>query len=276
MPVKVLDDSNEGFYSDWADGVNWAVARGARIINLSAGGDREDTTLAAAVSNAVRQGVIFITATHNDGRAKVAYPARLASTIAVGNTTSNDILYPTSNYGPEVDLVAPGARIATVSRSGGLVLGTGTSFASAVVSGVAALLCAKRPGLGNAAVRRILRASAEDGVGDARDVPGFDTFYGWGRLNAYHALLLAGLHCTGVAPEAGGRVTITWPSPGNAAQKAAVGIEFAAAPGGPWTRLPALSNVVYTATETRWTDDGSQTGTAPAGGTRRFYRPYLK
>src|SRR5699024_6887825 len=102
-----------------------------------------------------------------------------------------DRRWSSSNYGPSVDLVAPGVNIYTVSLSGTLNAWTGTSFAAPLVAGSCALLAALKPGLNQQQALQLLTLGAEDQVGEATDVSGFDNYYGWGRLNAYNSVLLA-------------------------------------------------------------------------------------
>ena len=85
------------------------------------------------------------------------------------------------------------------------------------VSGVATIIAAMRPGIDNELVRSILCAGAEDEVGDALDTPGFDNYYGWGRLNAYHSLVLA--HTALRHSETSGTPVLSWNASPNAADK---------------------------------------------------------
>ncbi|HYG34630.1 MAG TPA: S8 family serine peptidase, partial [Clostridia bacterium] len=190
LPIKVLDRANFGYYSWWAQGVDYAVARGAKVLNLSAGGFTSDLTLSLSISNAIRQGAIFVTATHNDGTNMIRFPGNLVSCITVGATDETDRRAAFSNYGPQIDLVAPGTNIFTVGSSAGPEVWWGTSFAAPQVAGVCSLLAALRPDLNQEQARLLLCAGADDSLGDVLDAPGFDIYYGWGRLNAYHSMVL--------------------------------------------------------------------------------------
>jgi uncharacterized repeat protein (TIGR01451 family) len=190
MPVKVLDAMNNGLYSWWAQGVDFAVSNGCKVINLSAGGSGSSTALTRAITNAIAQGVIFVTITHNDGVSLIRYPGNLPESITVGATDQQDRRAGFSNFGPEIDLVAPGVSIYTVSYVSGGTVWNGTSFAAPQVAGVCSLLAALRPGLTQEEARRFLTLGADDQVGDATDLPGFDDYYGYGRLNALNTLQL--------------------------------------------------------------------------------------
>ena len=192
MPVKVLNSANWGYYSWWADGIEWAVSNGADVINLSAGGSSSDTTLSNAIMDAVSRGVIFITITHNDGSSTIRFPGSMRTCITVGGTTTNDSRATWSNYGPEIDLVAPAENIRVILRDGSLSDWYGTSFAAPLVAGVACLVRALQPDVDQRQMEQLLRATADDQVGDpAEDTLGFDVYHGSGRLNAFQALLRA-------------------------------------------------------------------------------------
>jgi len=268
MPIKVLDANNSGFYSWWAAGLDWAVAHGCKVANLSGGGGSSDTTLSQSILNAIANGVIFVTITHNDGSGTIRFPGSLTNCITLGATDAQDRRSLFSNYGPQIDLVAPGTNIYTVYYTGGLTYWWGTSFAAPQASGVAALLASLKPNITHEQVQTLLCAGAEDQVGDASDTPGFDNFYGWGRLNAYNTLLLAQTQVTAI--RSNNDVTLSWRSPANAASKKPYRIQFANSASGPWTTLGTSSNFTYGATNSSWRDNGSETGGLPA--LYRFYR----
>ncbi len=271
MPIKVLDQGNYGFYSDWAQGIDFAVANGAKVINLSAGGSSSSTTLMRAVTNAIAHGVIFITITHNDGTGVITYPGRLAESITVGATDPADRRTGFSNYGTEIDLVAPGTNIFTVSRTGSLQFWWGTSFAAPQVAGVCALLASLHPDLTQTEAVQLLCLGAEDRVGDSSDTDGFDSYYGWGRLNAWHSLQLANARIDQIEKFSGNSIRFSWNSPANASNKHPFEIRFSSLPGSPWST--ASGPFQYSTGRTSWTDDGSQTG---GFSSQRFYLLRLK
>src|SRR5690606_34058066 len=127
-------------------------------------------------------GVIFVTITHNQSSSTIRYPGNLPETIAVGSTDDDDTRSSFSNWGDEIDLVAPGDTIYTISLAGTLQAWSGTSFSAPLVAGVASLLAALDPDITQEEVRTLLTAGAEDEVGDASDVKGWDVYHGWGRL----------------------------------------------------------------------------------------------
>jgi len=263
MPVKVLNSENWGYLSWWTDGVDFAVSNGAKVINLSAGASNITyAPLTSAITNAVAQGVIFVTITHNDSSPHVTFPGTLPETITVGATHPNDDRATFSNWGPEIDLVAPGTNIVAIYHTGAVYTWWGTSFAAPHVAGVAALLASVRPDIDNEEVRTLLCAGAEDQVGNANDTPGFDNYYGWGRLNAWHTLQLA------TTPAEINRMydtaIMTWGTPANASTKQPYKVETTADLSSPWVSLPA-SNITYSPSQAQFVID-------PLDG-KSFYRP---
>jgi subtilisin family serine protease len=255
MPIKVLDQNNYGYYSWWAQGIDYAVSHGVRVLNLSAGGSSSDLTLTLSISNAIASGAIFVTITHNDGAGVIRFPGNLPMCITVGATDQSDRRAGFSNYGPEIDLVAPGTNMVTVGRSGFSETWWGTSFAAPQVAGVCSMLAALRPDLNQDQARALVCAGAEDGVGDANDTPGFDIYYGWGRLNAYNSLLLAQTRIDQAFLVAGGGVVLSWPSPPNASNREPYRVATAAALESPWAVQTNTGTFGYTSTRTYWTND---------------------
>lgn len=268
MPVKVLNSGNSGLYSWWAQGVDFAVVNGAKIINLSAGGSTTSATLTASITNAIAQGVIFVTITHNDGSGTIRYPGRLTNCITVGATDTQDRRAVFSNYGAQIDLCAPGTNIYTVSRTGTLSYWWGTSFAAPQVAGVCGLLAALRPDLTHEQARQLLCAGAEDQVGGAADTAGFDNYHGWGRLNAYHSLLLAQMQLD-PPTNAAGTATFTWTSPANASNKQPIQIQSCDILDAGWGASWTTNGILYATNRSTWSDTNAWTGP-------RFYRLELR
>ena len=183
MPVKVLDNTGNGWYLDVAAGIIYAADNGARIINLSVGGAPASATLCAAAEYAHRKGCLLVAAAGNTG-GQVEYPAACAHVLAVAATDPVDERASFSNLGPEVDLAAPGVDIYSAwVRWGGYTSLSGTSMAAPHVSGVAALIWSRWPALSNDALTTQITRTVTD-LGS----PGWDEATGWGRLDAGRAL----------------------------------------------------------------------------------------
>jgi serine protease len=115
MPVRVLDESGEGAESTIADGIRYAVRHGAKVINLSlefpvtrVRSASRIPLIVQAVNFAVRHRVMVVAAAGNDGAPQIAYPARIPGVISVGATTKDGCQASYTNFGPGLDLVAPG------------------------------------------------------------------------------------------------------------------------------------------------------------------------
>jgi subtilisin family serine protease len=168
MTVKVMDATGAGTTGGVADGIRYAAANGARIINLSLGTDALDPRMADAIAAANAGGALVVAAAGNDGRdidAQPAYPAAIPAPnlIAVAATTPLEgrAIADFSNYGTlTVQLAAPGDQILSTSHTGGYVQESGTSMAAPMVSGVAALMASANPALGAVQLRALLLQNA--------------------------------------------------------------------------------------------------------------------
>lgn len=147
MDLRVLNSRGRAFPSDWpkfASAIRYATDNGAEIINLSLSASREPPEVVRkAIRHADNNGVLVVTSAGNGGE-KVQALAQLEDVIAVGAVDKNGSRASFSPSGPEVDLMAPGDRVLSFKK-GKPVVGSGTSFASAHLSGAAALLLSERP-----------------------------------------------------------------------------------------------------------------------------------
>ncbi|MBI4793011.1 MAG: S8 family serine peptidase [Deltaproteobacteria bacterium] len=205
MPVKVLNDLGAGASADIAEGVAFAVAHGASVINMSIGWKAQllitsDPILDPQLAEAHAAGVTIVCASGNDAwRKQVSYPAISPYTIAVGAVDMNGVIASYSNGGTGLDLVAPGgggttpgdAILQETFHAGGwdYISFSGTSMAAPHVSAAAALLYATKPDITPEEVRTALTSSARD-LGHE----GYDSDYGHGLLQT-HAALVSFTHC---------------------------------------------------------------------------------
>ena len=199
MICKVVNKDLSGYYSQWISGIYYAVDHGARIINFSLAGDKPSKALEEAINYANQQGVLIVSSMYNLNNSEPYYPAAYGPVIAVGATDPNDkrsIAFNGnpqygSNYGNHIDVVAPGNYIRGLNKpfTGTGTLWSGTSMATPIVSGIASLLWAQYPSGTVEDIKTLIYTSAEDQVGpDDEDTPGWDPYYGYGRVNAYRAL----------------------------------------------------------------------------------------
>ena len=139
MPVKVLDASGAGTTQDAVDGITYAADHGATVINMSFGRGTSSTALENALSYAQSKGVLLVGASGNDGAEGVDYPAAYENVISVGAVDSTGARASFSDYGSELDVVAPGVSIYTTSDGGGYTTASGTSVAAPFVAGLLTL-----------------------------------------------------------------------------------------------------------------------------------------
>jgi len=162
-PVRVLGDSGMGTTALAAQGVRWAAANGARVINLSLTAPGPDDALTSAIEDAVAGGAIVVVAAGNSGSTDPAaqgYPgAGAPDAITVASTDSQGRLFAWSNHGAWVHLAAPGVLNALSTR-GAAMSAVGTSGSAAYVSGVAAQVLSCNPSLTPGQVRTLLLSSA--------------------------------------------------------------------------------------------------------------------
>jgi subtilisin family serine protease len=164
-------------------GLEYAIKRGARVINMSFAGPY-DPVLQLAIKKARDKGVVMIAAAGNAGpKSPPLYPGADPNVIAVTATDANDKIFAKANRGPQVALAAPGVEILEPAPNGGYQLTTGTSVAAAHVSGVAALLIERHPTADPAAIQEILTMSAKRLAANGRDDES-----GWGLVDPTSAL----------------------------------------------------------------------------------------
>lgn len=219
MPVKVLDADGEGTFFDVAEGIDYAVnftqggQKPVKVINLSLGGDGTSTTMTRAIDRAFAQGITIVAAAGNDGKSGVSFPASYSSVIAVGSVDGRKQRAPYSNFGAELDIMAPGgdldrnddndqypdgvlqqsfsptrARLEGRYDVFGYFFVEGTSEATPHVAAVAALLYhqgIKDP----TAIRKAIESTAED-----LGASGRDDQYGYGLVRPAEALKGLGIN----------------------------------------------------------------------------------
>ncbi|ARQ00878.1 S8 family serine peptidase [Pseudorhodoplanes sinuspersici] len=190
LAVRAFDPngaSAEGTTFNILKGLEWATKRGARVINMSFAGPR-DPVIGRALAAANKKGIVLIAAAGNSGpKSPPLYPAADLNVIAVTATDTQDHLFPMSNRGNHVAIAAPGVDVLLPTSGGSYQMATGTSFASAYISGIAALLLEREPGLSPDAVRGVLLRTARD-LGPK----GRDKDFGAGLADAFEAVTSLG------------------------------------------------------------------------------------
>ena len=184
MPLKVLDSSGNGYTSDSADAIIWAADNGAKVINMSFGSSSHSSAMLDAVNYAYSKGVTMVAASGNDGINGVLYPAKYNHVIAVGATDSSNSRGNFSNYGSELDLVAPGVSIYSTLMSNSFGYKSGTSMATPFVTGLAALLSGLSSDFSPDQIEQAMVNSALD-LGST----GRDDYFGYGLIQVESAIL---------------------------------------------------------------------------------------
>ncbi|MFB4279457.1 MULTISPECIES: type VII secretion-associated serine protease mycosin [unclassified Nonomuraea] len=183
-------NSAERFENVVARGIRYAVDEGADVINMSISKELATREERAAIRYAISKGVVLVAAAGNDGDRKVdgdfapySYPAAFPGVVSVGATDRRLRRATFSNWNASVLVAAPGVDIMGAGPGDEYWVGRGTSQATALVSGVAALVKAKFPDMSPPLVARALTESATD-----RPPGGYDTGTGFGVVNAARAL----------------------------------------------------------------------------------------
>ena len=207
MVLRALNSFGHTRASFVARAVFYAVKNGARVINLSVGGPHRSRMAQAALEYAHANNCVVVVAAGNEGTSTAEFgPGGVAEAITVAATDVNDHRTAYSNWGPGIDLAAPGDDVLSLRARGTDLMrdipgvtytpdtafvgddsryyrASGTSFAAPIVAGTASLLLARRPELTNERVKRILQQSARD-----VEIPGIDQYTGFGVLDAAAAL----------------------------------------------------------------------------------------
>lgn len=189
MPVRVAykkatDGGCYAAYSTVANGLIWAADNGARIANVSYGGVAGSSSVTSAANYMKSKGGLVFVSSGNTGSDQGYAPN--SAMIVVGATTSSDTRASWSSYGSFVTLAAPGSGIWTTRLGNSYAAVNGTSYASPVAAGVAALMMAAAPTLSNSRIESLLYATAVD-LGTL----GRDNYFGHGRVDAAAAVQAA-------------------------------------------------------------------------------------
>ncbi len=205
LPLQVLSDDGYGYTDSVASAINYAVARGVKVINMSLGTTADDPTVHAAVANALNSGVTVIASAGNCGDpntyfingcdyvGQIEYPAKYPEVFGIGAVDQNDNRASFSSYGPGIILTAPGSgtiQAPAWSQANQTSLYTGnaygTSFSAPIVAGAVAMLYSQQPTITPSEVYKAL-SSASDKTAEMNGA--YNTYgQGFGRLNVTRLL----------------------------------------------------------------------------------------
>jgi len=170
MAVKVADAQGDIWTDALAAGIIWAADHGAKVINLSLGGNTSSALERDAVAYASSRGVLLVAAAGNDATSTPTYPAAYPQVVAVGATDGAGHAAGFTSFGPWVTVAAPGVNITGTtpaaggsdfpSSTGGYGVANGTSFSSPIVAAEAALLWSLGPTAVSTEIRQAIVSSA--------------------------------------------------------------------------------------------------------------------
>jgi subtilisin family serine protease len=182
LNLRAFDPGGYGEEDDVAAAVLYAVQMKCKVINMSFGDDAFSYVLRDVIQYAYSQNVVLVASAGNSGFDAPHYPSGYSEVICVGNSTEEDYVAGSSNFGSTLDLVAPGSSILTTAKNNSYALVSGTSASAPFVSAAAALILSIN-NFKNEEVKQILK-SATDDIGQN----GWDLKSGAGRLNLFKAL----------------------------------------------------------------------------------------
>jgi thermitase len=192
MPLRVLDAEGFGDTTHVVSAIEWAIAKGAKVINISLGSMIEDAAVGAQIKYAFSQGVIVVASSGNTGDTNIVYPAAngtLTSAfgqglIGVGSvgTINRDVKSAFSTYGTNLEMVAPGENVFSAYPNNQTAVASGTSFAAPMVSAAVALA------LGQGAQVQLVTKDLAGALNTTLDLvdavnPSHSGLLGKGRLN---------------------------------------------------------------------------------------------
>ena len=188
--ARVLQAQSDGSWTTsffWiASALHWAETIGARVTVNSNSFNSTSSIVDMAYQHAYDNGIINFASAGNNGTSGISYPSSLDTVNSVAASTYNNGLASFSSYGDGLAFTAPGYKIYTTIVGGGYSLVYGTSFSCPCAGGVAALVLSVDDTLSPAEVAAIMQSSATD-----LGASGYDTTFGYGLVNAYHAVVLA-------------------------------------------------------------------------------------
>jgi subtilisin family serine protease len=170
MPVRVLNGDGAGTILNVVKGIQYAIANGAQVINMSFSSSVNSSALNDALDSAEIAGVVLVASAGNEN---VHIPGTIAAgrgILAVGAVEADNTKSPYSNYGSFIDVVAPGSGIRSTFWDGGYASWSGTSFAAPFVTAEAVLMLSNQPWLTSDVVITVIRKTA-------RSVDGYNPAY---------------------------------------------------------------------------------------------------
>lgn len=186
LPVKIGPDFglDNSVYNEF-EGLLYAAMMGADVINCSWGSTGYSQSNALVVQTATEFGTLIVAAAGNNNRNQAFYPASYEGVLSVASSADDDVRSGFSNYNTRVDISAPGTFIYSTVPNNKYDFKSGTSMASPVAAGAAAVLRSQFPNYTSQQIKSLLIVNT-DNINELN--PGFDGLIGSGRLNLYKAI----------------------------------------------------------------------------------------
>jgi len=202
MPIKFLDNTGNGSTANAVSAMNFAIANGAKVINLSWGSNSYSSSLQNVINTAYNSGIVVVASAGNDNVTDFQFPSDMGHVISVAATDRQDHKAFYSNYNDRITVSAPGSDILSTFPAGvnlggscgdntlapindGYGYCTGTSMASPVAAGVAALVASQNPSYTPDQIAATLINTSDNTDSLNSNYIGL---LGGGRVNAYRAL----------------------------------------------------------------------------------------
>lgn len=182
LNLRAFDPGGFGEEDDVAAAILYAIKMGTKVINMSFGDNSFSLVLRDVIRYAYSQNVVLIASSGNSASSDPHYPSGYSEVICVGNSTEQDFVSPSSNWGSTIDLVAPGSGIITTAKDNSYAIISGTSASAPFVSASASLILSVHE-FTNEEVKQIIKSTTDD-IGEQ----GWDLRSGAGRLNMKNAL----------------------------------------------------------------------------------------
>lgn len=188
LPVKILLDTNYFYLKNEYEGILYSYIAGASVANCSWGSDEKSSANQEIINYVSNGGMLVVAPAGNTGKENLLYPASYKRVLSVASTNWNDRKSTFSTYNSEVDLTAPGNDIYSTMPYNQYESYDGTSYASAIVSGVAAMARLAFPNMDIDQISELLKASTDN----IYSINNYNEKIGKGRVNALNTILNKG------------------------------------------------------------------------------------
>jgi len=185
VAIRTFDDNGNTSNYALMRAIDYAIAQGAKVINLSWGSETSSEFVETSVAYAQSKGLVVVASAGNSPTGKAVYPSAYPGVVSVAALDESGDVWEKSNYGSTVTVAAPGIATFPVGHNGPPGAYGGTSISSAYVSRELALYFTKNPNASPSDAKKALTGAVTDA-----GTPGKDPHYGYGTLDAAAAAKL--------------------------------------------------------------------------------------